>query len=224
MSWQVKQQINFYTDEFRPPHLPEDIARLLLQLGANLGVVLLLLLIIFLFSLWQKSHFEDASQRQSFLQNKLEEVKAARPPLVVDEGLKASKKKAQDDLVSSQKILRYLTQGQLEESKSFTTLVEQLGEQDVKGVWLQSFSIDQQGTHIALQGYVDDPVKLSPYVASLVQRSAYQDKAFRYIDVKKAENTRWLKFELDTQAKKVEENSAVNNPLMKSLAIGGGNQ
>lgn len=221
MSWQVKQQVNFYTDDFRPPHLPEDIALLLLQLAANLGLVVVLLLFTYLFSVWQNSNLIDSHQRHDFLQTQLEEMKASRPPLVADAGLTATKEKSQRDLISSQKILRFLTRGQLEESKSFTTLVEQLGEQDIKGVWLQKFSIDQQGTHIALQGYVDDPVKLSPYVASLVQRSAYKNKAFRYIDVKKAEGTSWLKFELDTQAKQLEKNGLVVNPLLKSMAAGG---
>ena len=33
MSWQVKQRINFYSDEFRPPQLPAQVATLLLALG-----------------------------------------------------------------------------------------------------------------------------------------------------------------------------------------------
>ena len=28
MNWTIKQRLNFYTSEFRPPALPEDIARL----------------------------------------------------------------------------------------------------------------------------------------------------------------------------------------------------
>ena len=213
MSWQVKQQINFYTDEFRPPQLPDDIARLLLQLAGSAAVALVLALIVFGFSVWQGKSLDSAREQQTFLQQQLEQEKASRPPLSIDSGLQQQKEVAEAKLRSGEKILRYLTQGQLEESYSFTSMVEQLGDQDVKGVWLQSFAIEEQGARVSLAGYVDDPAKLSPYISSLVQRSAYRNKAFRFIDLQKNKANSWLKFELDTRAREKEEKDVLLNEL-----------
>ena len=207
MSWQVKQRINFYTDEFRPPQLPDDIARLLWSFAANAAVVLLLTLLVGVYAVWQNKNLSTAESRHSYLQQQLEQVRASRPPLLEDSALKLAKENAEQQLKTSRGILRYLTQGHLEKSQSFTAMVEQLGDQDVKGVWLQSFVISDQGQRINLAGYVDDPAKLSPYISTLVKRDAYKNKAFRFIDIQKNETNSWLKFELDTRQPEKEQQS-----------------
>lgn len=216
MSWQIKQRVNFYTDEFKPPQLPDEIARLLLISAALMSLMLVVFVCAWSYSGWQGRALDNARQQQAFLQQQLETIKAERPPLIADSGLEQQKQLQEQRLVANQKILRYLTQGQLEQSHSFTPMVEQLGEQDIKGVWLQSFVIDEQGQRIGLNGYVDDPAKLSPYISSLVNRSAYKNRAFRFIDLQKNEGNSWLKFELDTRARDEQE----KNDLIEQLAVG----
>ena len=46
---------------------------------------------------------------------------------------------------------------------------------------------------------MDDPAKISKYVSTLVEKSAYQRRAFRYIDVQKEDDKQWLRFQLDTR-------------------------
>ena len=216
MSWQIKQRVNFFTDEFKPPQLPDEIARLILILAAVTSLMLVVLVSAWSYSGWQERALEAARQQQAFLRQQLETLKAERPPLAVDTGLEQQKQQQEQRLIAHQKILRYLTQGQLQQSYSFTPMVEQLGEQNIKGVWLQSFAIDDQGQRIGLNGYVDDPAKLSPYVSSLVNRSAYKNRAFRFIDLQKNEDNSWLKFELDTRARDKQDKA----DLMEQLAVG----
>jgi len=197
MSWQVKQRINFYSDEFRPPQLPAQVATLLLALGGSVALVLLLTLLALGYTRWESARLADAQWQAGQLQQQLDQLLAARPPLSRDAGLQRQQQQAVAALQASRQVLSYLTQGKLQRSQSFTAQVEQLGQQNIRGVWLQRFRISGDG--VRLQGYLDQPQKLSAYIASLVQRPAYQGVAFRHVDVQKSDHHNGLIFELDSR-------------------------
>lgn len=201
MNWQVKQQINFYTDDFKPPQLPKDIAYVLLGVGINVVVMLLLTLISWGYEHWEERQLKVIQRQEIFLQQQIEQVMSERPTLEVDSSLEQRKAQSQKNLEGSRKILSYLTQGHLKQSHSYSNKVAQLGDQSVEGVWLQRFVIADQGQQVILQGFLDDPSKLSPYISTLVEKSAYQDVSFRFIDVQKQETHSWLLFELDTKSR-----------------------
>ena len=208
MSWSVKQRINFYTEDFKPPQLPEDIQLLLFSVAGNLVLALVLVLAALGYARWEASQLQQEQQQEQSLLQQIEQVMAARPPLALDPSLQQRKDVVSQQLAASRKVLSYLSQGNLQQSYSFTHKVEQLAQQDVAGVWLQRFVINEQGQQVRLQGYVDDPAKLSPYIASLVRRPAYQQVAFRYVDIQKHDDNRWLMFELDSRAREPQDNAA----------------
>tara|TARA_R110001583_G_scaffold130242_1_gene282008 strand:+ start:936 stop:1586 length:651 start_codon:yes stop_codon:yes gene_type:complete len=199
MSWQIKQNLNFYIEEFQPPKIPRELRLMITSAAVHVMAMVVIAIGLMSFWFWQGSELKNAQEQQRFLEKKIVEIQALRPPLVVDARLAEQRDLARRQLEGGQKVLRYLTQQQLEEGQSFTQLVSQLGDQNVKGVWLNQFSISDQGRHIGLQGYVDDPAKISKYVSTLVEKSAYQRRAFRYIDVQKEDDKQWLRFQLDTR-------------------------
>lgn len=201
MNWQVKQQINFYTEAFQPPQLPRDIAYVLLGLSLNIVLMLTLAFASWIYVKWEEKQLAAIQQQELFLQQQIEQVMASRPTLEVDSALEQRKLQAEENLSSSRKILSYLTQGHLQQSHSYSSKVAQLGEQKIDGVWLQRFLIADQGQQVILEGFLDDPAKLSPYISTLVQRPAYQDIAFRFVDIQKPEEQRWLSFVLDTHSR-----------------------
>lgn len=201
MNWQVKQQINFYTDDFKPPQLPKEIAYVLLGVVINVVVMLLLTLLSWGYEQWEKRQLNVVQQQETFLQQQIEQVMSERPTLEVDSALEQRKAQSQKNLEGSRKILSYLTQGHLKQSHSYSNKITQLGDQSIEGVWLQRFVIADQGQRVILQGFLDDPSKLSPYISTLVEKSAYQDVSFRFIDVQKQEDHSWLLFELDTHTR-----------------------
>ena len=198
MTWQIQQRVNFYLEEFRPPGLPQPVRRLLLQLGLSTLLMLLAALALLGYWQWLGSTQQQTELLTHSLTQQLEDEMARHPPLVVDSGLQQQLAEARRQLSNSQKILLYLGREQLQQSQSFTPLIAQLGEQQVSGVWLQRFSVRDGGQQIRLQGFVDEPSKLSRYVVELLQRSAYAGKSFSQIDVQRSEQ-RWLSFVLDTE-------------------------
>ncbi len=199
MTWQIQQRVNFYLEEFRPPALPQDIRQLLLQLGLSIVLMLVAALALLGYSRWLQHEQQQISQFIQNLTRQLEDETARYLPLVIDNGLQQQLEQVRRQLSDSQKILLYLGREQLQQSQSFTLLIAQLGEQQVRGVWLQGFSVRGGGQQLQLRGFVDEPEKLSPYVVELLQRSAYAGKSFSQIDIQRSEQ-RWLSFVLDTEA------------------------
>jgi len=207
MTWQIRQRVNFYLEEFRPPALPRDIRQLLLQLGLTAVLLLVVALVLLGYSRWLQHEQQQINQFTQNLTRQLEDEMARHPPLVVDNGLQQQLEQARRQLADSQKILLYLGREQLQQSQSFTPLIAQLGEQQVRGVWLQGFSVRGGGQQVQLRGFVDEPEKLSRYVVELLQRSAYAGKSFSQIDIQRSEQ-RWLSFVLDTEAPAAEQGTA----------------
>lgn len=199
MNWQVKQRVNFYLDEFQPPRIPADLNRLLI--GAVVHGVLFLLVLVGLVINWyyQGNRLMHISREQSSVEQQVANIERERPPLLLDEQLVAERDRTRRNLESSQRILRFLSQQELSSSYSFTSMVEQLGEQNINGVWLNRFAFYDEGKQINIEGYTDDPAKVSRYVTTLLARSSYEQHAFRFVDVHKTEGKPWLSFRLDTR-------------------------
>lgn len=198
MTWQIQQRINFYLAEFRPPVLPPPVRRLLVLLGLSLLLLCLAALALLGYRQWLLTEQQQTALVTQRLTQQLEEERARRPLRVADAALQQQLQEARQQLANSQKIWLYLGREQLQQSQSFTPLIAQLGEQQVSGIWLQGFTVHAAGQQIRLQGFVDEPSKLSRYVTGLLQRSAYAGKSFRQIDVQRTER-RWMSFVLDTE-------------------------
>lgn len=206
MSWTIKQRIDFYLPEFRPPVLPRRIRLLLLGLLLHAVILLLVVLLLHAVDRYEQRSLAALKAQQPSVQQAITEQRALRPPLVEDEQLLQQRQQAREQLQSAQSVLMYLSRQQLQDSRSLTPLVMQLAEQDIAGIWLTEFSIAQQGRAIALHGYVDQPAKISRYVSTLLSRPAYQGRVFRVVDVQQSEQD-WMTFELNSEAR---VNTAIN--------------
>ncbi|MEK9712941.1 MAG: PilN domain-containing protein [Thalassolituus sp.] len=219
MSWDIKQQINFYLEEFQPPKIPQDLR--LILIGAGLHAVLIVLVIagLAINFVWQGHRLKNVTQQHVIVEQQVANIERERPPLQRDQSLVDERSRLREELESSQRILRYLTQQELESSHSFTTMVQQLGEQNVSGVWLKRFSFDDEGNDISLEGYTDDPAKISRYVTSLLARDGYRDHAFRSVDVQRDEDGRWLQFRLDSRPVKKEKSAETQRTALTSREV-----
>ncbi len=219
MSWEIKQRANFYLEEFQPPKIPDDLRAILIGAGLHVGIAVIALLGLVINWHWQGHRLQGMLERQTIVEQQVANIESERPPLKLNDALVAQRTKLREDLESSQRILRYLTQQELDSSTSFTTMVKELGDQDVRGVWLKSFAFYDEGRHINISGYTDDPAKISRYVSDLLKRSGFSEQAFRYVDVRKEEESRWLTFRLDTRPREKEKTSEPRNAAMTSAEV-----
>ncbi len=219
MTWEIKQSVNFYLEEFQPPKIPKDLRLILIGAAVHVGVAAFAIFCLVINWYYQGQRLENMTERQALVEQQVANIENERPPLQLDDALVNERTKLRSDLESSQRILRYLTQQELDSSRSFTTMVSQLGEQDVKGVWLKSFAFYEEGRHIDITGYTDDPAKVSRYVSDLLKRSGFTEQAFRFVDVRKEENNRWLTFRLDSRPREKENQVSSQTAVLTAAEI-----
>jgi len=195
----VKQSINLYSGEFKPPEVPASIK----LLGQVCGVVLGASLVSFV-SLWSMQVFYQADlaeqqQQQSLLSERLAELTAAMPKRNPDASLQQRLDREKEAIVKRRKVIEYLRNDDLNDGSSFVGPVGQLAKQDVDGIWLQRFSILNGGQDVELFGVAKQPQLVSQYLQQLSTRPAYQGRAFRQIDVQRSQRSNWSEFFLSTR-------------------------
>lgn len=200
MSWNIRQSLNFYTDEFRPPALPAEVAvlqrqLLLITLLAGIAAVLL-----YGVGLVQERLLQNLSQQEQLLTSAIEDEQRKRPPQVASPLLLVRLQQAKDKLDNSQKVLTYLSREGVAERSSLTPQVRELSAVAVPGVWLSGFTLADNGYATQLRGNAREAEQVSAYVAALAQQAAYSQVAFRQIGIKEDKSSNWLTFMLDTRA------------------------
>ncbi len=218
MTWEVKQRIDFYFDDFKPPRLPADLRFIVIGLGIHAGFAVLLIAGLLINGYFQQGYLDEMVKRQNAVEMQVSNIENERPSLQLDSDLVAERDKAGNNLESSRRILQYLTQQDIGESHSFRGLVEGLTNQEVSGVWLSGFRFSDEGRNIRLTGHTTDPVKVSGYAGSLLDQESYQGRSFRLIQVSKEEDQPYLTFVLDTRNKDDKETPA-SKPSLTSKAI-----
>lgn len=215
MTWDIKQTVNFYLEEFQPPKIPRDLNRIIIGAGVHVALMAVLTVGLVLNWYWQSHRLQQVTAHHVAVEQQVNNLESERPPLKLNQALVDERADLRSNLESSQRILRYLTQQELSTSYSFTEMVAQLSEQDIRGVWLNRFSFFSEGRDIRLEGFTDDPAKVSRYVSSLLARPGYKDHAFRFVDVRKAEDSGRLSFRLDSRVQETPETvaTAASEPL-----------
>jgi len=218
MSWEVKQSIDFYLDEFKPPRLPDDLKFILVGVGLHAVFAVVLIGGLLINGYVQSAYFQRMSMKQSDVERQVSNIENERPSLQLDPALVAERDSAGNSLESSRRILQYLTQQDIGESHSFSGLVTDLSEQRVSGVWLSGFRFSGEGHHVRLTGHAFDPVKVSAYAGSLLDKPSYQGRSFRFIQVGQEDEKSYLSFVLDTR-NKGDESGATEQTVLTSRAI-----
>lgn len=213
---QAKQSINLYLPQFRPPQLSPAI--ILLIKVSVVGFISLLILVGLLFfgKLYLGSQLQQAKIEQAELNQELVNVIAQLPNMIVDKNLLMKIEREEKLLAKQKRVISFLHQDSISDSSSFTPLVEQLSQQNIKGIWLSKFEVINRGKDIQLFGYAKTPDRVSDYLNMLGTQSAYQGRAFKQIHISRGEQA-WNDFFLSTQ--QAETDSL--NPLQETLSGSG---
>jgi len=195
---QVKHAINLYLPRFRPPQLSSAMQRLIKVCIVGLLGIIVLSLCLFLLRIYFDSQLESAKQEQLRLEAELNLVVSQLPNTVVDKNLQNQIAREEKLLAKQHRVITFLRQDSISDSSSFTSLVEQLSNQNVKDIWLSKFEVINQGQDIQLYGYAKTPEQVSRYLSLLGTQEAYKGRAFKQINIVRGKNG-WNEFFLSTQ-------------------------
>jgi Tfp pilus assembly protein PilN len=212
---QAKQSINLYLPKFRPPQLSQAI--LLLLKVSVIGFISLLILIglLFLGKLYLGSQLQQTKIEQVKLNQELVKVIAQLPNTIVDKNLLMQIEREEKLLAKQKRVISFLRQDSISDSSSFTSLVEQLSQQNIKGIWLSKFAVTNQGQDIQLFGYAKTPDRVSDYLTMLGTQPAYRGRAFKQIHISRGEQA-WNEFFLSTRQAEIEGSNLIQETLSGS--------
>lgn len=201
---QVKHSINLYLPRFRPAQLSPAIQRLITLCLTVLSGLLVLSVGLLLSNEYFANQLELAKQEQTRLSKELNIVVSQLPNAVVDKNLQNQIAREEKRLARQRRVISFLRQDSISESSSFTSLVEQLAQQNLNGIWLKRFEVINQGQDIQLYGYSKGPEKVSSYLSVLGTQPAYKGRAFKQINIVRGSNS-LNEFFLSTQQEKNSE-------------------
>lgn len=201
---QVKHSINLYLPRFRPAQLSPAIQRLITLCLTVLSGLLVLSVGLLLSNEYFANQLELAKQEQKKLSKELNIVVSQLPNAVVDKNLQNQIAREEKRLARQRRVITFLRQDSISESSSFTSLVEQLAQQNLNGIWLKRFEVINQGQDIQLYGYSKGPEKVSSYLSVLGTQPAYKGRAFKQINIVRGSNS-LNEFFLSTQQEKNSE-------------------
>ncbi|MEH6448580.1 MAG: PilN domain-containing protein [Oleispira sp.] len=199
----VKQQVNLYLPRFKPAQLSAAMKLLIKSMLAVFAILLVASILLASTRLILQSQLDQAQQGQQILNDELSAVLSKIPNMTIDKALQERIEREKQLLGKQNRVISFLRQDSINDSTSFTPLVEQLSQQAVKGVWLSKFEIINQGKDIQLFGFAQSPDKVSKYLTMLGNQEAYQGRVFKQIQVKRGERA-WSEFFLSTQEKENE--------------------
>jgi Tfp pilus assembly protein PilN len=208
----VKQQVNLYLPRFRPAQLSVAMKLLVKSLLAVFIFLLVASILLATTRLILQSQLAQTEEEQQVLNGKLTVLLSEAANMTIDKSLLKNIEREQLLLEKQRRVISFLRQDSINDSTSFTPLVEQLSQQAVEGVWLSKFEIIHQGKDIQLFGFAQSPDKVSKYLTMLGDQKAYQGRVFKQIQVKRGEKA-LSKFFLSTQEKDNASSLVVPDPM-----------
>jgi len=177
------QQINLYTDDFRPK-------RVVLSLEQILLLPLITVVVLALLSYWlhvnveqTKSDISEQESKKTSLQVKLDKLEAKARLQRRDESLVAANKRLSETLGARQKMVGMLDTVVVKDDEGFSSILISLARQKVDGLWLKEIHIGASGKEMTLKGSTTKASAVPGYLQNLRQESSFIGRSFTLFEL-----------------------------------------
>jgi Tfp pilus assembly protein PilN len=208
---EVKQKIDLYLPRFQPEKLSVEVITLFLSILVVFILSFLSGSVLFFISYNLEQQIVEAKQDQEQINEALVRAISQMPNTTADANLINRIAREKIVLRKNKQVREYLYQDRIGKGENFTDLVDQLGKQSVKGIWLSKFEIMNKGKDIQLFGYAKTPKQISKYIEMLGTQESYRGRNFQQIQINKSER-KWSEFYISTLT--MDDVLAIKNPLI----------
>ncbi len=196
------QEINLYTEEFRPK-------KVVLSLEQMLLLTVLVVIVLAGASWFMQSLVQDRKDEWAGKQGKLEEltarVEAMRvraDGLVLDESLVQANARLSASLQARLNLFDMLGRVVVQQGDSFSATLVALARQRVEGLWLTQISLHASGQGLALAGQTLNSESVPTYLQKLREEATFRGRTFNLFSLNREEESggRALNFVLRSEA------------------------
>lgn len=201
------QQINLYTDAFKPPKVILPLEQILVA-----PILLLLVLIVISYGLSsylssQEEELGHAQTKHDEMSNRISVLSEKAEKMRQDDGLIASNQRLTKTLIARQNMISTLDKVVVKESSGFSSTLVSLARQNESGLWLSSILIASLNQQMILEGQTIKADLVPAYLQKLRNESSFVGRNFSLFELKEVENQLGLSFVLKA------EDSAVDQAL-----------
>lgn len=194
---EVKQKINLYLPRFQPEKLSKEAKGLFLSVFAALFLFMLVVITLLTINIINEASVDEKEKELSILNNYLADAISKIPNTTPDTNLINRIAKEKIAIYRKQKVIDYLYKDTIGEGENFTSLVDQLAQQDIKEVWLSKIEVLNKGDDIQLFGNAKTPSQVSKYIEMLGLQDSYKGRSFQQIKINKS-TSNWNEFYIST--------------------------
>jgi len=194
------QQVNLYTDAFKPPKVKLPLEQLIL-----FPCLLLVLLILssFAFNAYlqkQQGKLAELQVKNSAMTERLSVLNAKAEKQRQDDSLIASNQRLQQTLEAREGMLATLDQVVLKESEGFSAILIALARQRESGLWLTGIHLGGEQHQMVLEGVTTQAELVPGYLQKLRQEASLLGRKFSIFELNAHETqSKWLNFSLKAE-------------------------
>jgi len=203
------QQVNLYTEEFRPKKDPLAFRKIL---GAAVGLLVLCALYS-AYLIWsviaQEQTLVRIDSANEDLQLEVDGMQARLDARAKDSRLQNDNEVLKIRLHNTQLLLATIKQGVNEEGvrQRFGDILVALAKHRIEPVWLSQVQISDGGERLSLIGHTREPDQVPVYLRAIGQESVLSGRSFNLFNIELPEQAQDIRtFKVDTQATEVPGN------------------
>lgn len=194
------QQVNLYTDAFKPPKVKLPLDQIVI-----IPLIILLVLVGISYGLssylnTQKQTLASLQQKNIAMSERLKVLNNKAEKQRQDDGLIAANKRLQKILSARQNMISTLDRVVLKEASGFSPSLIALARQQEPGIWLKSIQFGGSQHGMVLEGITTKAELVPKYLQKLRQESSFLGKNFSLFELNESTpgNT-WLSFTLKAE-------------------------
>jgi len=194
------QQVNLYTDDFRPKKIVLPLAHIVL---IPIGVIVILAALSYWLNIDlaegeakvanKTAQADEMKQRLVLLEEKVKRLKR-------DDSLVSANKRLQAKLDARQQMIEILDSVVVKDNDGFSNLLTSLARQKADGLWLKHINIGASGHSMTLEGRTLNADSVPGYLQNLRREPGFIGRSFTLFSLQHdPENSKGLDFSLRSE-------------------------
>lgn len=219
------QQINLYTEAFRPQKVVLSLEHILLIMGFS--IVLVAVATLFLNESLTKSELriQKEQARVEKLAGQLSILEEKAKLLRQDDSLMAANKRLSDKLKARRQMIDVLDSVVVKDDEGFSNILLSLARQKTEGLWLTGIRVGASGKNMTIEGKTLNANAVPAYLQNLRKEAGFIGRTFTLFNLDAdPDNINRLDFSLRSQASQsnkvqiLEDNDVMNLSEGRAMA------
>jgi hypothetical protein len=213
------QQVNLYTDAFKPPKVKLPLEQIIV-----IPIIVLLVLVGASFGLSsylskQKVELLSLQKKNTEMAERLVILTAKAEKSQQDDGLIAANQRLNKIFIARQNMISTLDRVVVKEAEGFSHSLVALARQKEDGLWLNSIFLGGSNQSLVLEGITTKADLVPKYLQKLRQEPSFLGKNFSLFELNESESgNSWMKFTLKAEDSNL--NQALDlQPMVQELGM-----